>query len=363
MKIALVHDHLMQLGGAEKVLQAFAEMYPDAPIYTLFSSASVVQKLNVSGRVKNSFLQRLPLLKYYYRALLPIMPRAIESFDLSDYDIIVSSASSFAKGIRKRPGAIHICYCHTPTRYLWINPNDYIESLRYPQLFKKIIRLLIPKLKQWDKNAADEVDFFVANSNEVSKRISEHYKKQSVVVYPPHFYSSPEKRGTKQYFLTGGRLVYYKRFDTAVDAFTRLRLPLIIFGEGPDLKRLKKRAGKTIKFVGNVSDEKLRQLYSEAKAFVHPQKEDFGITAIEAMASGCPVIAFNQGGASESVVHNKTGLLYDEQSWEALADTIVRLDLSIFNTDEIVARGHSFSLKHFKENISQIVDKAHANFS
>lgn len=363
MKIALVHDHLMQLGGAEKVLQAFAELYPDAQIYTLFSNSKVAEKLNITGRVNNSYLQRLPFLKHYYRALLPLMPRAIESLNLSDYDIILSSASSFAKGIKKRPDAIHICYCHTPTRYLWINPNDYIESLRYPQLFKKFIRLLIPKLKQWDKNAADQVDYFVANSNEVSKRIFEHYNKQSTVVYPPHFYKPHQQQKKDAYFLTGGRLVYYKRFDTAVDAFTRLRLPLIIFGEGPDLKRLKKRAGKTIKFVGNISDEELRQLYSRAKAFIHPQKEDFGITAIEAMASGCPVIAFNDGGATESVIHNKTGVLYDEQSWEALADTVVRLDFKIFEVDEIVARGNSFSLNNFKKNISQIVDKANESFS
>lgn len=360
MKIAIVHDHLMQAGGAERVLAIFADMYPDAPIYTIMADYKLAAEFIDVNRLKTTYLQYFPFKKYLYRALLPLMPKAIESFDLNEYDVVLSSASSFAKGVKTNSNTKHICYCHTPTRFLWSDPENYIKSLSYPSLIKKFIRKLLPKLKEWDKMAASNVDFFIANSNEVKNRISKYYERESDVVYPFFSLNAKSSDEPKIYFLTGGRLVAYKRFDTVIDAFKKLKLPLVVFGDGPDLKRLKKRAGENISFVGRVSDNDISQLYSQAIAFLHPQYEDFGITAIEAMASGCPVIAFDQGGAAESVVHEQTGVLYDEQSWEALADTVIRFNLNNFKASDLIARANDFSETSFRKKIEDYVNKVYA---
>ena len=361
MKVALVHDHLMQLGGAERVLAAFAETFPEAPVYTLMYDSASAEVVVDKNKLRATKLQYLPFKKLVYRATLPMMPRAIESLDLTEYDVVLSSASSFAKGVKVREDAVHLCYCHTPPRYLWSDAEKYISSLPYPDFVKKIISKLVPRLRTWDYAAAQRVTHFIANSREVAGRIQKHYGKNSVVLYPPLTLQVKPRLSPKPYFLTGGRLVQYKRFDTVVDAFTRLKLPLIVYGDGPDLSRLRARAGHNITFVERVTDDIVASLYSEARAFIHPQLEDFGITAIEAMASGCPVIAYNRGGAAESVLDGVTGVLYDEQSWEAIGDAVIRFESDKFVTTVIQERGASFSKDNFQRQLRILVEQAYAN--
>lgn len=361
MKVALVHDHLMQLGGAERVLAAFAETFPEAPVYTLMYDSAVVANVVDEKRLRSTKLQKLPFRRWTYRASLPLMPSAIESLDLTEYDVVLSSASSFAKGVKVREGAVHLCYCHTPPRYLWNDADQYVASLLYPRFVKKIITSIVPWLRSWDFAAAQKVTHFIANSHEVSNRIQRYYGKKSTVLYPPVTLRVKPRSETQSYYLTGGRLVQYKRFDTVIDAFTRLRLPLVVYGNGPDLARLKARAGSNVVFVDRVSDEEVASLYSEAFAFIHPQLEDFGITVIEAMASGCPVIAYNRGGAAESIIDGVTGVLYDEQSWEAIGDAVIRFKTDNFSATKIKSRGESFSKENFQRHLRELVEQAYAS--
>lgn len=360
MKVALVHDHLMQAGGAERVLEELAELYPDAPIYILFYDEQALPRRIDKNRLRPSRLQMIPGLTYFYQALLPLMPQAVESWDFSDFDVVISSASSFAKGVKKDK-AIHICYCHTPTRFLWGSTGEYVRSLKYPMFVKRQLLRLLPRLREWDLEAARNIDVMVSNSHEVSKRISKHYGLSSTLIYPPVNTSSYGIAGEREYFLTGGRLVGYKRFDTVVKAFTRLKMPLKIFGTGPDLRYLKKMAGPNIEFLGYVDDDTVRRLYCSAKAFIHPQHEDFGISAVEAMAAGCPVIAYGAGGALETVLNNETGIFYDEQSWEAIADTILRFKSENFDTEVLKEHANNFNGQRFKDEMMRVVNEAYEN--
>lgn len=356
MRIALIHDHLIQEGGAEKVLEIFQTIWPDAPIFTLFFDHKKLDKTFDKNRVKTSFLQNWPGAIKHYQWFLPLMPAATESYDLMNFDVVLSNSSAMAKGVITRSNTIHACYCHTPTRYLWSDTHRYIEELRYNRLVKKVIPLVLSKLRLWDQLAAQRVDYFIANSSNVAERIKKYYRRDSVVIYPPveteKFYVA-EKIG--KYYLTGGRLVAYKNFDLTIQAFNRLGIPLKIFGTGPEEKKLKALAKDNIEFVGKVSNEELLKLYSEAVAFIHPQIEDFGITAVESMAAGRPVIAFAAGGALETVVAGKTGVFFDEHSWEALADTVVRFKAADYNPQEIKKYAESFSVDRFKAEIQNFI--------
>lgn len=361
MKIALVHDHLAQNGGAEKVLKVLCGMFPDAPIYTLLYDEKNADKFYKTREIKTSIIQRLPLGIRFYKWYMPLMPLAVEFFDLSEYDIVISDASAFAKGVITKDNTLHICYCHTPTRYLWSDTHQYINELKYNKYFKKIIALSLNKIRIWDRLAADRVDFFIANSNFIAKRIQKYYKRDSVVIYPPvdleKFYISEKPRN---YFLAGGRLVPYKRFDLLIEAFNKLRdqnLKLKIFGNGVDLHRLKKIAGnnENIIFLGLVSEDEKALLYSEAIAYLHPQEEDFGITVIESMASGRPVIAFRAGGVQETVLENKTGIFFEKQNSEELAEVIKNFDESKFNPREIRTHALDFSQEKFENKIKELI--------
>ncbi len=357
MKIALVHDYLMQDGGAEKVLEVMQELWPQAPTYTLFFDPKKLPTF--AGRdIRTSFLQRMPLIKSKYQWYITLMPSATEGYDLSEFDVIVSSTSAFAKGIITKPGAIHICYCHTPTRYLWSDTHNYIQELRIPKIVKAILPPVLSKLRLWDAQSAARVDFFVANSKTIQNRIEKYYKRNSHVIHPPvdlsnfHLSSKP-----KEYFLTGGRFVAYKRFDLVVEAANKTGLPLKIFGSGPVEQELKKSAKENVEFLGKVSNEKRAELFANAKAFLHPQEEDFGITPVESMASGRPVIAYNKGGATETVIEGVTGHLFDEQSWEELADYMIRFNESQFDPHQIKVHASKFSKDHFKQKLASFVEK------
>ena len=248
VNIAVVHDHLTQVGGAERVLKIFHDLFPRAPIYTLIYDRDRMGGLLDGADVRTSFLQHLPFGKKKYQWLLPLMPTATESYDLSPYDIVLSSTSAFAKGILTKSTTLHLCYCHTPTRYLWTDTHDYLRELRAPDVVKKLLPFVFTKLRVWDAHAASRVDRFIANSRTVQERITKYYRRESDLLYPPvevDLFSISQEAG--EYYLAGGRIVSYKRFDILVDAFNRLGLPLKIFGEGPARAALQKRARKNIR--------------------------------------------------------------------------------------------------------------------
>lgn len=363
MKIALVHDHLAQDGGAEKVLQAFQQIWPDAPTFVIVYNPEQAHPSFKGKDIRTSFLQHWPMGVKRYQWFFPIMPTAVESYDLMEYDVVLSSTASFAKGVITRPNTLHICYCHTPTRYLWSDTHDYVREIGVPAVIKWFLPFFLTYVRMWDKMAADRVDQFIANSELVKERITKYYKAGSNVIYPPVDLDRFSITAPQDYFLAGGRLVPYKRFDIVVEAFNRLGRKLKIFGTGPELKALKAKANSNIEFLGKVSDAELAKLYSGALAFVNPQVEDFGITMVEAMACGRPVLAYNAGGAKEIILPGVTGELFTYQTWEDLADTVVKFDPAKYNPQQIRARAEEFSLPNFKRQIKAYVEEACANFT
>ncbi len=358
MNLAIVHDHLSQNGGAEQVLSALQSIWPKAPTYALFFDDRKFPHLKGKD-VRTSFLQRAPLMRAKYQWYVGLMPTATESYDLSGFDVVVSNASAFSKGVLTRPGTVHVCYCHTPTRYLWLNTHSYVQELRAPGFVKALLPPLLSYLRIWDRHAAERPDVFVANSKTVQERIKAYYGRDSVLLYPPvdtqRFSIAP---GPKEYFLAGGRLVAYKRFDLIVEACSRLGLPLKIFGTGPMEAELKKAAGPTVEFLGYVKDGDMPALYAGAKAFIHPQEEDFGITAVESMAAGRPVVAYGKGGAGETVIPGKTGLLFDQQNWETVGHLLLHFDEAAFDPAAIKTHAETFSRARFEDGMKRIVEEA-----
>ena len=357
MKIAIIHDHLAQDGGAEQVLRTMQAIWPEAPTFTLFFDAERFPAFKGKD-IRTSFLQRAPLIKSKYQWYVGLMPTATESYDLSDFDVVLSNASAFSKGVLVKPGALHICYCHTPTRYLWMSTHSYVNELNAPGFVKALLPPLLSYLRIWDRHAGERPHAFLANSHTVKERIETYYHRPSTVLYPPvetsRFSISTEP---KNYFLAGGRLVAYKRFDLIVEACSRLGVPLKIFGTGPLNDRLRAQAGPTVEFLGYVSDADLPALYAGAKAFIHPQEEDFGITAVEAMAAGRPVIAYGKGGAVETVMHGKTGILFDRQEWETLADILLSFDETKFDPTLIRSHAQQFDQAKFQAALKKFVEE------
>lgn len=364
MKAALIHDHLAQDGGAEKVLQTFLEMFPSSTIYTLLYDKKNILKNYSTYDVQASIIQKLPGGVSHYKWYLPLMPMAVEFFDLRNYDLVISDTSSFAKGVITLPDTIHICYCHTPTRYLWTDAHQYLNELRYNKYIKKIISLILTRLRMWDRNAADRVDYFIANSETVKSRIKKYYRRDSVVIYPP---VDTEKfcisSGQKDYFLAGCRLAPYKRVDLVIEVFKNLGedYKLKIFGDGVDRKRLEKIAKglNNVEFLGRVSDKEKADLYSNAKAYINPQEEDFGITAVESMASGRPVIAYRKGGAVETIIEKETGIFFSKQDVSSLAEAIKNFSKLSFNSEKIRQHALKFSKERFKQEINDFIHKVY----
>lgn len=358
MKVALVHDHLTQSGGAERVLEAMQDIWPNAPTYTLLYDKSVMESVFGHRDIRPSFLQSIPGALKRSRWLLPLMPTATESHNLSNYDVIVSSSSAFSKGIIPPNDAIHICYCHTPTRYLWSDTHSYVEELNAPGPIKKLLPPLLSHLRNWDRLAADRVDYFVANSETVRRRIQKYYRRDSDVIHPPVDIDQFSVTDTpKEYYLIGGRLVPYKRYDLVIDAFTKLGLPLKVFGSGPIENALRARAGKNIEFLGRVSDTERARLFQDAIAFLHPQEEDFGITPVESMAAGRPVIAYRKGGATETVIDRKTGVFFDKQSWEEIANIILHFDHTKFDPMSVREHAKQYSTQIYHQRMRDYVQE------
>ncbi len=362
MKIALVHDYLAQDGGAERVLKAFHELWPEAPIFVLFHDKNKIIDFS-NATIRESFLAKLPLINSRYQWYLPFMPMATERHNLESFDVVLSSTSSFAKGVLTTPDTLHISYCHTPPRYLWSDAHHYIADMGANALIKTMLPRFISRLRLWDKMSADRVDHFIANSKTVRSRIQKYYRRDAEVIHPPvdlqKFHLSSAV-GT--YFVAGGRLVPYKNVDIVIQAFNRLRWPLKIFGTGPELHRLQETAKDNIEFLGRISESQKATLLSHARAFIHPQVEDFGITPLESMASGRPVIAFGQGGATETILPNETGVFFNAQTWESLLDTLLQFDHTAWDNRKIREHAASFSIEQFKNNIARFVNERHEEF-
>ena len=357
MKVALAHDHLNQIGGAERVVLALHKIWPDAPLYTLVHDQKKIADFFDDLRIRTSFVQKLPLSLSHLRWYLSLLPAAMESFDLSEYDVLVSSASAFGKGVIAPPAAVHICYCHTPTRYLWSDANTYVADTAQGPIIKKILPLFLSRLRQWDQLAATRVDYFVANSEFIASRIKRYYKRESQVIYPPVDVNNYPRLPKKDYFILVSRLRPYKKVDLVIQAFNRLRLPLVIVGDGEEEQKLKKMSSEYIKFSGRVSEDDKKRLLAGARGFIHPQEEDFGIAAVEAMAAGTPVIAFHAGGVKETVAPGVSGLFFEEQTWQSLAHAVILSTRQSFNFDEIRNHAQKFSQARFQREMSAFVEE------
>jgi len=357
MKIALVHDYLVQYGGAERVLECFAELFPHAPIYTLVYNKDSMHGKFDQKDIRTSFIQKIPFAKKKHRIFPQFMPMAIEQFDFSKYDIVLSDSSSYAKGIITKPETLHICYMHTPMRYAWDDCQKYTSDFYFPSFVKKLIPFFMNYIRIWDRVSADRVDQLIANSNFVAKRIKKYYKKDALVIHPPvaveNFYAG---KGEGGYFLMVGRFLAYKRFDIAIKAFNDLGLPLKIIGRGPEMNKLKKLAKENIEFLGRVPDKELVKYYADCKAFIFPQEEDFGIVAIEAMASGRPVVAYRGGDIPEHIEDNVMGVFFDEQSPESLEKAVKKLEKMEFDPEYIREKAQKFDRKLFKAKIMECVE-------
>lgn len=367
MKIAIVNDFLTCWGGAEQVLLSFHRIWPEAPIYTLLYDEKIVKEYFPNARVKASFLQKFPAyLRRHKKYLLPFTAIAPETINLKDFDLVISSSSSFAKGIIVKPKTIHISYCHTPTRFLW---DWYFEYLREnePGMIKKIIIVaILHYLRMWDKSVADRVDYFIANSRSTQKRIEKFYRTRSDIIYPPVDMiknESPNKASQmkeKKYFLIVSRLSAYKKIDSAVEAFNKLDWPLYIIGDGEQKKYLKSIAGKNITFFGFVTNEDLPNYYQNARALIFPGEDDFGITAVEAMSAGTPVIALRKGGAKETVIEGVTGDFFEHSVAPLIAEAVVRFveNEKKYDREIIASHAEKFSRERFESEIRDYVQKA-----
>lgn len=357
MKVALAHDHLNQIGGAERVLSEFHELYPQAPVFTLLYDRAIVGQYFNNWDIHTSFLERLPGGAKFFKWYVWLMPTAVEQLDLSGYDLVVSSASALIKGLVVKPETLNICYCHTPTRYLWSDTHQYTSDLPQPKLIKKILPLVLNYLRQWDYTASQRVDHFVANSKFVAKRIAKYYRRESTVIYPPVDTSSIPWAQPEDYYLLISRLRPYKRVDLAIRAFNKLGIPLKIIGSGEQEAELRALAKPHIEFLGQVTDEEKKYYLARCRALIHPQEEDFGITAVEAMAAGRPVIAYGAGGALETIKPGVSGSFFQEQSWEALADAVIRFRYEKFDPEIIRQEAQRFSRNSFVINWQEYLAK------
>ncbi len=363
LKVALVHDWLVTMGGAERVLAAIAELFPEAPIYTLVLDRKNLPLVLADREIYTSLIQKFPLAAKKYQAYLPFMPMAVEQFDLTGYDLVISSNHACAKGVITRPDTLHICYCHTPMRYAWEFYHEYLTRERVGGLKRALIRPLMNYLRIWDVTSANRVDYFIANSTAVAERIHKHYRREAVVIHPPvetTYYQpdEPDALGEQgDYYLVVSRLVGYKRIDLAVEAFNRLGYPLVIIGDGSQRSYLEKIAGPNIQFLGRQLDEAVRHHLQHAKAFVFPGEEDFGITPVEAQAAGCPVIAYGKGGALDTVVDGNTGVLFAPQSVEALMQAVKRREETAFEPSVLINNARKFDREAFKEKLKKYVQE------
>ena len=365
IRVALVHDWLTGRRGGEKMLEVLAELFPRAPIFTLFHFKGSQAEILETREIRTSFLQNLPFLRGKYRYYLPLFPLAVELFDLGGFDLVISTSHCVAKGAIPPPDALHISYVHSPVRYAW---NQYFAYFSPPQLSffsRRFIPPVIHRLRIWDESSAARVDHFVANSKNVARRIQKYYRREADVIYPPvdtEFFRPAADLPKSPDFLIVSALVPYKRIDLAIAAFNRSGEKLKIVGAGPDLGQLKKMARPNIIFRGQVSDEELLTLYRKSRALLLPGEEDFGIAAVEAQACGTPVIAFGRGGALESILPEQTGLFFPELTASSLGAALDKFRGLKFNPAAIRAHAETFSRRAFKEKLAAYIEQRWSEF-
>lgn len=357
MKVALVHDYLTQLGGAERVLEAFCDIFPDAPIFTLLYDEEATGGRFRDREVRTSPLQRVPFARRHHRMFPVAMPLATEHLGIEGFDLVLSDSAGFAKGIIVAPPARHIAYCHTPLRYAWDDSQRYVgEFQSFPRLFRFVAPLALTYVRLWDYAAAQRPDFFLANSQHVKRRIAKYYGRGAKVVYPPvrtAFFAAVSRRPDDA-FLMAGRLLAYKRFDLGILAARKAGVKLRIVGDGPEYRNLRRLAGPDVTFIGSVDDVVLREELAKCRALLFPQEEDFGIIAVEALAAGSPVIAYAMGGALE-IVTPKTGMLVAEQSPDAFARALREFRDDAFHSDALRARAAAFDSAIFRRRILESI--------
>lgn len=362
MKIAIAHDYLIQMGGAERVVEVLHDMYPEAPIFTTVYSGSRLLDTLKDADIRSSWLQRVPGGKTYFKGMLPLYPLAIQGFDFSGYDIVLSSSSAFMKSIQVPKNTFHLCYCHTPMRFAW-DYDTYIERQRQPGMLKKLLKIYIRRLKSWDQRTSANVNQFVANSSVVQRRIQNYYQREADVIYPP-INTSRFQRSDRvgDYYLIVSRLVSYKRIDLAVEAFSQSGLPLYIVGDGPDRKRLAEMAKPNVRFLGRLEDAQVNRLMSECRAFIFPGEEDFGITPLEANAAGRPVIAYQAGGALDTIVPYVNGVFFQNQQVDDLLAAVAEVERYDWDVGKIVEHAKKFDEHSFKEQFKRYVEQSYVNF-
>lgn len=364
MKVAFVHDWFTMPGGAEKVAAEIIDLIQPHAVFSLFNfmDFDILNSITQGRGVRTSFLQQAPLAQEYYRHLAPLYPKAISRLDLSDFDIIISSSWMAAKGVNKRSDQIHICYCHTPMRIAWGLESTYLDKYGYNKGLKKLFaKYLINRLKKWDEKTENGVDFFISNSSFVKDRILKAYNRNAEVIYPPvntDKFEFHERKG--DFYFTASRFVEYKNINIIIKAFNRLPgRRLVIAGQGPLEKYLKRLAGPNIEFLGWVSEEKLIYYMQRAKAFLNASVEDFGIAGLEAQSTGTPVIALGKGGYRETVIENKTGLFFEREHPEALADAILRFERMELDPRVIRENTKRFDHQVFREQfLNFFLDKS-----
>jgi len=361
MKVAIIHYWWLSNRGGEAVCTALVELFPDADLFLHVCNEDVVRKalpVEFTGQIKKTFISRLPWAQKQYQKYLPFMPLALEQLDLTAYDLIISSESGPAKGVITRPDALHVCYCHSPMRYVWDMYHEYLSTAG------RVVRVLFPLvahwLRVWDRLSADRVDHFIANSSFVAKRIKKFYRRDAEVIFPPvnsSEFSHEQERG--DFYLCLGQLVPYKRADLAVDAFNQLGLPLIVVGEGALYESLKSRAKSNVTLMGRQPFPVIKDLLERCRGLIFPGMEDFGIVPVEAMAAGAPVIAFAKGGALETVIHGQTGVHFHEQSIKSLIEAVQHIEAGEFCFSPPLLHKYAaeFDKAIFKQRVKEFIEK------
>ena len=363
MKFAVVHEWFDSMAGSERVVEQFLQAFPNSDIYTLVDFLAEKDRGALQGKTPNtSFLQKLPFAKKAFRTYLPLMPLAIEQFDMTGYDVILSSSHVVAKGVISRPEQMHVSYVHTPIRYAWELQHEYLREMGF--IKGLITRCLMHYMRIWDRSAADRVDVFVANSKYIAKRIENTYRRRAHVVYPPvnvaDFSFHPQK---DDYYLTASRMVPYKRIDLIVDAFSKMPdRKLVVIGDGTEYKRIEAKAGPNVKLLGYQKFSVLKEHMQKAKAFVFAAEEDFGIMPVEAQACGTPVVAFGRGGSLETVVGGRTGTFFEEQTTESLIAAVESFERMSIDPHDVRSHAQKFSRERFRNEMQEVVESCWEQF-
>ena len=362
MRIALAHDYLIQMGGAERVVEVFHNMFPKAPIFTTVYNEKGLPNSLEDADIRSTWLQKMPGVQGNFKRMLPLYPLAIRDFDFREFDIVLSSSSAFMKSIQVPKHTFHLCYCHTPMRFAW-DYDTYMERESKPSMVKRALKLYMGQLRRWDASTSKNVNQFIANSSVVKQRIQSYYNRNSDIIFPPvHTSRFQSTERIADYYLIVARLVSYKRIDLAVEAFNKSGLPLLIVGDGPDRKRLASMAKDNVQLLGRLGDAEVTKMMAECRALIFPGEEDFGITPLEVNAAGRPVIAYRAGGALDTIVPFVNGVFFARQEVDDLLAAVKQVEDHPWDVQQIIAHAQKFDEETFKERFKVYVEKSYVNF-